>query len=173
MAAAWLAQATRAVADTIVMVSAPSTGLKYWVETAVGVATIVIALALLALFAVLLPAAWNTRRLYGRINAALDRVQSDLQPVVRHAEAIAENVHFLTSALREDTQRVHLLLVEGQERLASATQRLEARLVELDALARVMQEEAERWFVWTAATLRGVQTGARTLRRSPSDRRTI
>ena len=128
-----------------------------------------IALALIALFAVLLPAAWNTRKLYGRINDALDRVQSDLQPIVRHAEAIADNVHFLTAALREDMQRVHYVLVEGQERLERASRRIETRLSELDALARVMQEEAERWFVSTAAALRGVRTGARTLRSLPRD----
>ena len=62
-----------AVADTVVTVAATSTGLQRWVDLMTSIASIVIALALIAIAVPLIPAAWNSiRRMeYGSVAHAL------------------------------------------------------------------------------------------------------
>ena len=51
------------------------------------------------------------------------------------------------------------------DKVRRATEMAEVRLQELDALAGVVQAEAENAFVHAASTVRGVQVGTRALRR--------
>ena len=156
--ASLLAQLQTAAADTVLMrqVGAEPTVLARIAEVLRALMT----LALLALTVAVVPAAWNFRKSYKKINDLLDRVYADVTPLVRHAHAVADNVDYVTTALRVDMQQVSRTVNTANERLLDAVKQSERRLAEFNALLRVMQEEAEDVFVSTASAVRGVRTGA-------------
>lgn len=154
-----LAQAGSAVADTIVTLQGSPGGLQKAVSLMTSIASIIIALALIAIAIPLIPAAWNSRKLYRRVNALLSRVESDIAPVLHHAHLAIENVNYVTAVVRSDVQKVNHLVSDTTERLEAASRGAERRMREFDALLRVMQEEAEELFVGSASAARGVRSG--------------
>lgn len=165
-----LLQAVSTVQDTVVTVAAESTGWKFWVDMITSIASTVIALALIAIAIPLVPAAWNSRKVYAKVLDGAKRLRGDLDPAVRHVNDIAENVNYVTTAVRTDVERLKLAVAEAQQRLdqlvSDAHQRLdrnadlaEERIREFNALLQVMQEEAEGLFIGTASLARGVRAG--------------
>ncbi|HEY4953524.1 MAG TPA: DUF948 domain-containing protein [Gemmatimonadaceae bacterium] len=154
---AWLLQAARTLPDTIVtkqVVTDP--GLFQKVTTyASGLASI----ALLILAVALVPAAWNFRKSYGKISDMMDRIYGDVNPIMRHASTIADNVNYITTSVRVDVQKVSQTVASANQRLMASVELAEDRIKELNALLAVVQEEAESAFVSTASTIRGVRTG--------------
>src|SRR5688500_1507189 len=63
-----------------------------------------IALLLLAVF--LIPAAWNFRKSYAKVNDMMDRIYGDINPLMRHASTIADNVNYISTSVRVDIQQV-------------------------------------------------------------------
>ena len=129
-----------------------------------GVAQGLMTISILVLTVVLVPAAWNFRSSYKRVNELIDRFYGDIGPLVRNANTIADNVNYITTAIRVDVQQFNQTVALANERLTAAVMTAERRMHELDALMRVVQREAEDAFVSTASTLRGVRAGATTLR---------
>src|SRR2546421_4886171 len=73
----------RALRDTVVMKQvAPAAG---WLTTVSTISNVLLTLTLLALVAIILPAAWHFRKSYQRVNQVLDKVSADATPIVRHA----------------------------------------------------------------------------------------
>ena len=62
-------------------------------------------IAILVLTVVLVPAAWNFRNSYKKINELIDRFYGDIGPLVRNANTIADNVNYITTAIRVDVQQ--------------------------------------------------------------------
>jgi uncharacterized protein YoxC len=118
---------------------------------------------LLVLTAALVPAAWNFRKSYKKVSELLDRVYGDVNPLMRHASAIADNVNYITTSIRTDVQQLNAAIATAAQRLQQASAITEQRLAEFNALLEVVQQEAESMFVATAATVRGVRTGAAAL----------
>ena len=129
-----------------------------------GVAQGLMTIAILVLTVALVPAAWNFRKSYKRVNELIDRFYGDIGPLVRNANTVADNVNYITTAIRVDVQQFNQTVALANERLTVAVRTAEQRLNELDALMRVVQREAEDAFISTASTLRGVRAGATTLR---------
>jgi hypothetical protein len=65
--------------------------------------------------------------------------------------------------VRTDVQQVNATIAAANQRLQQAIGMTEQRLAEFNALLEVVQQEAEQMFVSTAATVRGVRTGAAAL----------
>lgn len=162
-----LVQAAGTLPDTVVMVG--EGGLAHWARVLSDIATIVIALAMIAVALALIPAAWYARRIYGVIDELLRRLRQDTKPIVRHAEGAMDNVHYVTTAVRGDVERVQRMIDEAQRRLESSTTLADQRIREFNALLKVMQEEAEELFIGTASTVRGVQAGTARLGRHAGD----
>ena len=160
-AGAWLLQLA-ANQDTVLVkqIAEP----RNWFDTVSGVASILISIALLALCVGLIPAAWNFRKSYGKVNDLLDRVYGDINPIMRHASTIADNVNYVTTAVRVDVQQVNQTIATANERLQEAVRLTEQRLNEFNALLAVVQEEAEGAFLSAASTVRGVTHGAASFR---------
>jgi uncharacterized protein YoxC len=146
-----------AAADTIFMQTSSTRG---WFETVTGVASGIMTLTLMIMAIALVPAAWNFRKTYQKTAALLDRVQADVAPLIKHAHSIADNVNYISTAVRADVSQIHGTLAEANERIQQAIGVTERRINEFNALLAVVQEEAEGVFVSTAATVRGVRTGA-------------
>src|SRR5215216_3227808 len=162
LAAELLLQGVAALPDTIVtkQVAVAQGAFSKVASVAQGLMTI----AILVLTVVLVPAAWNFRNSYKKVNELIDRFYGDIGPLVRNANTIADNVNYITTSLRVDVQQFNQTVALANERLTAAVKSAERRLNELDALMRVVQREAEDTFISTASTLRGVRAGATTLR---------
>jgi uncharacterized protein YoxC len=134
-----------------------------WFEKVTAIASGLMTVALLVLTVALVPAAWNFRKSYAKVSDLLDRVYGDVNPLMRHASAIADNVNYITTSVRTDVQQVSATIAAANQRLQQAVALTEQRLNEFNALLEVVQQEAETMFVATASTVRGVRTGAATL----------
>jgi uncharacterized protein YoxC len=152
-----LQQVARALPDTIYtkqIVAEPGMWDKI-TSTASGVMTITVIILTVAL----VPAAWNFRKSYKKISDMLDKIYGDVNPLMRHASAIADNVDYISTSIRVDVQQVSQTVAAVNQRLQEALESAEDRMKQLNALLDVVQEEAESAFVTTASTIRGVQTG--------------
>ena len=152
-----LLQAATALPDTLYtkqIVEEPGLWQKI-ITVASGVMTISVIILTIAL----VPAAWNFRKSYKKTSEMLDKVYGDINPLMRHASAIADNVDYISTAIRVDIQQVSQTVAAVNQRLQQAAAAAEDRINQLNALLDVVQEEAESAFVTTASTIRGVQTG--------------
>jgi uncharacterized protein YoxC len=152
-----LQQVARALPDTIYtkqIVAEPGLWEKI-TSAASGVMTITV----IVLTVALVPAAWNFRKSYKKVSDMLDKIYGDINPLMRHASAIADNVDYITTSIRVDVQQVSQTVAAVNHRLQEAIAGAEDRMNQLNALLDVVQEEAESAFVTTASTIRGVQTG--------------
>jgi uncharacterized protein YoxC len=125
-----------------------------------SVASGLMTISILVLTVALVPAAWNFRKSYAKWNELLERVYGDINPIMRHASSITDNVNYITTSLRADVQQVNQTLTTANQRVLEAVRVTERRLQEFNALLGVVQEEAEAAFVSTASAVRGVRTGA-------------
>ncbi|MDP9206571.1 MAG: DUF948 domain-containing protein [Gemmatimonadota bacterium] len=152
-----LLQAARTLPDTIYtkeIVAEPG----LW-QKIVSIASGIMAITVIVLTVALVPAALNFRKSYKKISDMLDKVYGDVNPLMRHASAIADNVDYISTAMRVDVQQVSQTVAAVNQRLQQAVGTAEDRINQLNALLDVVQEEAESAFVTTASTIRGVKTG--------------
>ena len=152
-----LLQVASALPDTVYtkqIVEEPGLWQKF-ITVASGIMTI----SIIVLTVALVPAAWNFRKSYKKVSEMLDKVYGDINPLMRHASAIADNVDYISTAIRVDVQQVSQTVAAVNQRLQQAAASAEDRIKQLNALLDVVQEEAESAFVTTASTIRGVQTG--------------
>ena len=159
---AWLLAQAAALPDTIVTKQAPVP--ISWFEQLGQYLRAAMTLAILVLTVAVVPAAWNFRKSYQKISDLLDRVYADVNPITHHASRIAENIDYVTTALRADVQRASATLTDANTRLQAAIKDAESRARDFDALLAVVQDETEGAFVSTASTMHGVRTGMQTLR---------
>ena len=152
-----LQQVAQALPDTVFtkQVASEPTLFEKITSAASGIMTITI----IVLSAALIPAAWNFRKSYKKVSDMLDKVYGDINPLMRHASAIADNVDYISTAIRVDIQQVSQTVAAVNQRLQQAASATEDRINQLNALLEVVQEEAESAFVTTASTIRGVRTG--------------
>src|SRR5439155_12253621 len=152
-----LLQAARAFPDTIYTKQiAAEPG---WFEKVTSTASAVMTITVIVLSAALIPAAWNFRKSYKKVSEMLDKIYGDINPLMRHASAIADNVDYVSTAIRVDVQQVSQTVAAVNQRLQQAVGAAEDRINQLNALLEVVQEEAESAFVTTASTIRGVKKG--------------
>lgn len=156
-AGALLLQAARTLPDTIVTKQAA--GDPGLLSKVTSVASVVLTFTFIALSAALIPAAWNFRKSYKKISDMLDKVYGDVNPIMRHASTIADNVDYISTSVRADIQQLSKTIAAANQSMLGAVKAAEARINQLNALLEVAQEEAESAFIATASTLRGVRTG--------------
>ncbi len=156
-----LLQAAVSVGDTVLMKQVKSDPTTF--EKVTSIASLVMTVTIIVLTGALVPAAWNFRKSYAKISDLLDKVYNDVNPLMRHASTIADNVNYITTSVRVDVQQVSQTVAAANQRIMQAVDATEARINQLNALLEVVQEEAESAFVTTASTLRGVKTGLNTV----------
>ena len=160
-AGAWLLQRAAMLPDTVYTKAIPGAPTLFERVTGIASGVLVIAFCIFVIAAV--PAAWNFRKSYKRINKLLERIYGDVNPIMRHASSAADNINYITTSIRTDIQRIHATIDGANERLQQAVSMTERRLNDISALLQVVQEEAEQMFVSTAAAVRGVRTSASAL----------
>jgi hypothetical protein len=144
--------------DTIFVQTAPVA--QSWFAKVTTVAGGVMTLTLLVMAIALVPAAWNFRKTYKKTTALLERIEADVMPLTKHAHSIADNLDYISTAIRADLGMIQDTLKSANGAIRQAVGTTEAKINEFNALLDVVQGEAEGLFVSTAATVRGVKTGA-------------
>jgi hypothetical protein len=129
-------------------------------SVAADVAIVVTGIAVVLLAGVV---AYLLLRVNGAVREMRIGVRQNLGPVSDRARSITDNVEFITQALRTDVQRLNASVKSLTDRLHLASERMEERIEEFNALMEVVQSEAEDLFLDTASTVRGVQAGARAI----------
>lgn len=127
---------------------------------AADVALIVVALAVLVMTSLACVVFIRFNRLLGELGGTARR---SFGPVSDRAKLISDNVEFITRALRTDVDRLNGSVRALTDRLHLASERMEERIEEFNALMEVVQGEAEELFLDTASTVRGVREGARAI----------
>ena len=130
----------------------PRDGLEIAADISLVILAVGSALALLAMTVLLL-----------QIRKLLAGMQNHLQPVADRARAAAENAEYISAVVRTDIQKVNDSVSKITSRLNDASDHMEDRIAEFNALMQVVQGEAEDIFLDTAAVAHGVRAGARTL----------
>ena len=155
-----LLSAVQTVADTVVSLQS-----RDIVAKATDIAILVAAAAMTILSAYVV---WGVAQLRGILREVRRSLHQNLGPVSDRARSISENVQFITQAVRTDVERLNASVQALTARLHQASDHMEERIGEFNALMEVVQGEAEDIFLDTAATVRGVREGARSLgRRQP------
>ena len=155
-AGTWLLQNTATIPDTVYTKTVAQHG---WFEQLTALASGLVSLSLLVLTVALVPAAWNFRKSYKKVSDLLDKVYADVNPLMKHAATVADNLDYITTSVRVDIQRVNQTIAAANQRLQEAVDLTEERLHEFHALLRVVQQEAEETFISTASVVRGMRTG--------------
>ena len=126
------------------------------IQVAAEVSTVVIAVVSVFLLLVALALVLQVKKF-------LTSLQQHVQPVTDRARVAAENVEYISAVVREDVQRVRTSVSGLSDRLKKASDRMEERVEEFNALMDVVQDEAESVLLDTAAVVRGVRAGAQTM----------
>jgi len=153
-----LAAVQAAVPDTVLMVPARDP-----LAVAESVAVILIAVFLLALLAVLVLIGLKMRSIPRRIGHLLEVSEERMAPVMERMRSVSENVDYMSHAIRKDVEGLTESVDRIRRRLDDASDRVEERIQEFNALLDVVQNEAEEIFVDTASTVRGVRAGSKKL----------
>jgi methyl-accepting chemotaxis protein len=129
-------------------------------SVAADVSIIIVAVAVVVLAIVLAVVLVRLTRVFVEIR---DGVRQHFGPIAERARGISENVEFISRSLREDVDRLNGSVKALTGRLTQASDRMEERIEDFNALMEVVQDEAEEIFIDTAATVRGVRAGARSI----------
>jgi hypothetical protein len=130
------------------------------VAVAADVATVIVAVA------VVLAAVVGTAlliRIHGLVDQVRSGVHQNFGPVSDRARAISDNVEYVTQVVRSDVEGLDASVKALSARLTQASELMEERIEEFNALIEVVQREAEGIFIDTASTVRGVRAGAQSI----------
>lgn len=155
-----------ALPDTVTMVAAPS-----FLATVEAVSSIALGFAVLGVLIALLLVLLELRKLARAVCTVAQRLEKDSAPVMERARSVAENVDFITMAVRTDVQKLAASVSGLNNRLKEASEKMEERIQDFTALVEVLQDEAEDLALDTAAAVRGVRAGTRSLASDPDRRR--
>jgi methyl-accepting chemotaxis protein len=141
-----------AAQDTLVVVAARD-GLDIIFAFAAGA----IALTFFAVLFTIIMALREFARVERRLGKLGERIAQD--PGIESLRNISANLESISASVRDEAERLTASVGKLSERLTQASDRMEERIEEFNALMEVVQSEAERAFVDTAATARGVRKG--------------
>ena len=169
MGALLLRGAQTAAENTVVAPVGPGPGWYVLFTQITSAASVVVFLVLML---ILMPALVKFRKTAEKLDAVLDHIERNIEPVSKHASHIADNVDYISTSIRADVQELRRTLLSANSGVRDAIESSERRLHELGAVLRVVQEEAEQAFVSTASTIRGLRAGAESFRENGAPRRT-
>lgn len=146
-----------------------ATAARDWLDVLVALSIIAGGLSLVVIAAVVVRGALLARAAAVDVAPALRRLRDDTAPLLRDASATATHAAALTASIRHDVARVSSLVEDATTRGHAALDLAEQRARELDALVRMVQDEATRAMAMAGALTRGVQVGLAALRGDGAD----
>lgn len=131
-----------------------------WLGVLLSIAIIVLTVLLLVLVVVLVPTLLSLRKTMEESQKLVALLSRETGPISQRISRVADNLDYITTAVRADLHQLSRTLQDANARLGDAIDASELRVREFGALAGFAQEEAERAVVSAAAALRGVRAGA-------------
>lgn len=125
--------------------------------------TIVLGVAVLGVLAVSVVLLLQLRRLTGALLQSLGRLEHNAAPFLDRSRQVAENLAVITQTVREEIIELDRNFSSLNARFQEVSQSMEERAREFSALLELLQTEAEELALDTAAAVRGMRVGARTL----------
>ncbi|MFN9577221.1 MAG: hypothetical protein ACK6AH_11830 [Gemmatimonadota bacterium] len=141
---------------------------REWFDTATGIAQMITALAIVAAVVFAAGTAWAIRAAARGVAKSLEGAQAELVPLLKQARAIADDVKGMTSAAAGEVTRLRGVVEHATGKAEAALEAAEARLRRLDAMAGIVQDEAEQAVVSVAAAVRGTTAAVRAFRGDPA-----
>lgn len=141
-------------ADTVVTIAA-----RDGFDVLIAIAAALIAATFLAVLLGLLYVFHQSRQAV----RAVERMRRQLleDPGVESMRRAASHIEAVSEVIQEEVTELTRSLGTVSERLQQASDRMEERIEEFNALVKVVQLEAEGVFLDTASTARGVRSGVR------------
>lgn len=118
---------------------------------------ILLSLALIAGLFLALPTLRRLSRLLRRSDRFMERTEREIEPVIDHLRRSADDLDFITSAVRSDVEAVGDTVDQAARTTRTLLELAEARAVEINGFLEVVQEEAEDSFYSTASVLRALR----------------
>ena len=152
----------QSVRDTVVMIQADRGFMETLAVTGQFVVSLVVLVLLGAVVFVLLALRKSVQDLTRLLNAS----SGDISAAAHSVRNVAEDVRGITQSVKTDVGAVSDTIRRVNSGVRRAVRRAESRMLRLDALVGVAQEEAEEFVLSSASALRGVRLGAAALKRS-------
>ncbi|HEX5408393.1 MAG TPA: hypothetical protein VFW89_01320 [Gemmatimonadaceae bacterium] len=140
-----------------------------WLGVLLSVAIVVLTILLLVLVVVLVPTVLSLRKTMQESQKVIGLLARETGPIAQRVSRVADNMEYITTAVRADVHHLSRTLQDATARLGDAIDASELHVREFGALAGFAQEEAERAVVSAAAALRGVRAGAAAFTSGPRD----
>jgi len=140
-----------------------------WLGVLLSIAIIVLTVLLLVLVVVLVPTLLSLRKTMEESQKLVALLSRETGPISQRITRVADNLDYITTAVRADLHQLSRTLRDANARLGDAIDASELRVREFGALAGFAQEEAERAVVSAAAALRGVRAGAAAFTSGPRE----
>lgn len=140
-----------------------------WLGVLLSIAIVVLTVLLLVLVVVLVPTLLSLRKTMEESQKLVALLSRETGPISQRINRVADNLDYITTAVRADLHQLSRTLQDANARLGDAIDASELRVREFGALAGFAQEEAERAVVSAAAALRGVRAGAAAFTSGPRE----
>ncbi|MFB3111154.1 MAG: hypothetical protein ACE10G_03890 [Gemmatimonadales bacterium] len=135
-----------------------------WAPTVTAIATVVVALIAVGLVVAALPLIRQASRTGAAVERFLNLVQKDSKPLIEDARSMVSEANRAVIKLRAEIDGVVETSQDIRTRVGNAADAAESRLLDLEALLDVVQEEVEETVLDVAAALRTTRRGSTILR---------
>ena len=135
-----------------------------WAPTVTAIATVVVALIAVGFVVVALPLIRQASRTGAAVERFLNLVQKDSKPLIEDARSMVSEANRAVIKLRAEIDGVVETSQDIRTRVGNAADAAESRLLDLEALLDVVQEEVEETVLDVAAALRTTRRGSTILR---------
>lgn len=146
--------------DTIIARTIPDRGVLEWTGGVLEILVLVLAVGALASLILLLVAMRDGVR---KLNATLDRLSTDTQPMLANARAIVEDAREMVATVKQDVGTVSGAAAAMGDTILDAVDVTAQRIDEVNAVLDVVQDELEETAITAISAVRGVRLGAREL----------
>ena len=135
-----------------------------WAPTVTAIATVVVALIAVGLAVFALPLMRQASRTGAAVERFLNLLEKDSRPLIEDAKSVVSEANRAVTKLRSEIDGVVETSQDIRARVRNAADAAEGRLLDLEALLDVVQEEVEETVLDVAAALRTTRRGSTILR---------
>jgi hypothetical protein len=136
-----------------------------WFAVTVGIAQIIIAVAILTVVLVATVAVFRLMRAMKDRDSSLGAIMHNLAQLSRRANRVARTVNRMGDLAMENARKVDLTVDDATARVTRLFDGAERHVQALDSMIDVARDEAQDALIGSVAAMRGFRAGARELRR--------
>ena len=130
-----------------------------WPAVLTAISTTVIAIAAVGVGLMAMPLLRQSTRTAAALQSLSDRLERDSGPLLDTARSVANDAREVSAKLRREMENVVDVSTDVRQRVLTATDAAEERLLDLQALLDVFQDEIEDTVLDVSAALRTTRRG--------------